>query len=290
LAERTGLSKRSVHRHLQTIARRERHPESSLWETEAGRAWLIRLIVAPRLVFGLTRGVGAATRSAFCGRLRVDAHVGCAPSALRTMRHRLERLLRATAAVWEKDGIAHGEIRPVIGAVDETFLQRMMLVFMDLATGYVLREAVAADRRVDTWFTRANARLTTVGTEVLSLVSDRAKALSKLAHTGLGCPSIPDVLHLGHDLAKGYALCIVGRLRQAKRDLEPAKQRLAPVQKRPRQTLPKAPKPRPGERPGQPQSIPGRRGESLAAAPVQCVASPASLAACGRDTPDIQGG
>jgi len=33
LAERTGLSKSSVHRHLQAINRRDRYPESSLWET-----------------------------------------------------------------------------------------------------------------------------------------------------------------------------------------------------------------------------------------------------------------
>ncbi|MGE3540689.1 MAG: DUF6399 domain-containing protein [Candidatus Tectimicrobiota bacterium] len=233
LAERTGLSKSSVHRHLQTIERRDRPPESSWWATEAGRAWLIRLIVATLLVFGLTRGVGADTLSEFFGRLRVDAHVGCSPSALRTRMHRLERLLLETAAVWEKDGIAHGERRPVIGAVDETFLQRMMLVFMDLATGYVLMEEVAADRSVDPWFTRANARLTTVGTEVVYLVSDRAKVLIKRAHTGLGCPSIPEVFHLGHDLAKGSSLWIFGRLRHAKRDLEHAKQRLATLQKSP---------------------------------------------------------
>jgi hypothetical protein len=92
-------------------------------------------------------------------------------------------------------------------------------------------EEVAADRSFDTWFDRANERLMTFGTEVLSLVSDRAKALIKLAHTGLGCPSIPDVFHMGHDLAKGYALGIFGRLRHAKRDLEHAKQRLETVQK-----------------------------------------------------------
>lgn len=54
---------------------------------------------------------------------------------LATLLHMLERLLLETATAWEKEGLAHGEIRPVIGAVDETFLQRMMLVFMDLATG-----------------------------------------------------------------------------------------------------------------------------------------------------------
>src|ERR687887_2578753 len=231
LADRTGLSKSSVHRHLQAMDRRDRYPESSLWETPAGHAWLIRLVVATLLVFGLKRGVGAETISEFFSRLRVEAHVGCSPSALRHVMHTLERLILETAAAWEKEGIAHGEIRPVIGAVDETFLQRMMLVFMDLATGYLLMEEVAADRSFDTWYDRANERLTTLGTKVLYMVSDRAKALSTLAHTGLGCLSIPDLFHLSHDLAKGYALAIFGRLRQAKRDLEHAQQRLETLQK-----------------------------------------------------------
>ena len=129
LADRTGLSKSSVHRHLQAMDRRDRSPESSLWETEAGRTWLIRLVVATLFGFGLKRGVGAETLSEFFGRLRLDWHVGCSPSSLRTVMHMLEGLLLETTAVWGKDGIAHGEIRPVIGAVDETFLQRMMLVF-----------------------------------------------------------------------------------------------------------------------------------------------------------------
>jgi len=210
--------------------RRARYPESSLWETPAGRAWLIRLVVATLLVFGLKRGVGAGTLSEFFSRLRLEGHVGCSPSALRSVIHTWERLLLDTAAAWEQEGIAPGEIRPVIGAVEETFLQRMMLVFMDLATGYVLLEEVAADRSYTTWFDRANERLTTFGTEVLYRVSDRAKALIKLAHTGLRCPSIPDLFHLGHDLAKSYSLAIFGRLRHAKRELDQAKQGLEKLQ------------------------------------------------------------
>src|SRR6516225_8060384 len=97
-------------------------------------------MVATLFVFGLKRGVGAETLSEFFSRLRLEAYVGCSPSALRRVMHTLEGLLLETAAAWEKEGIAHGEIRPVIGAVDETFLQRMMLVFMDLATGgYLLK-------------------------------------------------------------------------------------------------------------------------------------------------------
>jgi hypothetical protein len=62
---------------------------------------------------------------------------------------------------------------------------------------------------------------------VLYLVSDRAKALVKLAQTGLDCLSIPDLFHLSHDLAKGYSLSIFGRLRQAQQALTQAQEHLA---------------------------------------------------------------
>jgi hypothetical protein len=105
-----------------------------------------------------------------------------------------------------------------------------MLVFMDLASGYLVMEEVAVDRSFDTWYSGVNDRLKTLGTEVLYVVSDRAKALIKLAHTGLGCLSIPDLFHLSHDLAKGYTLAIVGRLRQANQALEQTRQRLESLQ------------------------------------------------------------
>jgi len=93
LADRTGLSNSSGHRHLQAMERRDCSPESSLWETPAGHAWLIRLVVATLCVFGLKRGVGAETISEFFSRLRLEAHVGCSPRALRHVMHTLERLL-----------------------------------------------------------------------------------------------------------------------------------------------------------------------------------------------------
>jgi Family of unknown function (DUF6399) len=64
----------------------------------------------------------------------------------------------------------------------------------------------------------------------LYLVSDRAKALVKLAQTGLDCLSIPDLFHLSHDLAKGYSLSIFGRLRQTQQALAQARQRLEALQ------------------------------------------------------------
>src|SRR5438445_13401431 len=80
LARRTGVSKSSVHRHLQAIDRRDHYPESGLWETPEGRNWLIRLVVATLFIFGLKRGVGAETISEFFSRLHLEAQVGCSPS------------------------------------------------------------------------------------------------------------------------------------------------------------------------------------------------------------------
>ena len=58
LAQKTGFSKSSVHRLQQAMERRGCHPESWLWETEDGRRWLTRLVVATLYLFGCKRGVG----------------------------------------------------------------------------------------------------------------------------------------------------------------------------------------------------------------------------------------
>ena len=151
IAQQTGLSKSSVHRLQQAMERRDVHPESWLWETAEGRRWLTRLVVATLYTFGLKRGVGVDTMSEFFARLRLETQVGCSPSALRGVIQALEAALLQTAAAWEKDGRTSGEIREIIGAVDETFLARMILVFMDLSTGYLLLEDVADNRTYATW-------------------------------------------------------------------------------------------------------------------------------------------
>jgi IclR helix-turn-helix domain len=135
LAEQTGLAKSSVHRLKQAMERRDRHPESWIWETEVGRRWLTRLVVATLYTFGLKRGVGMDTMSEFFARLRLEKQVGCSPSALRGVMHALETALLETAGTWEKDACAADEVREIIGAVDETCLEQMMLVLMDLRTG-----------------------------------------------------------------------------------------------------------------------------------------------------------
>jgi len=91
LARQTGISKSSVPRLQQAIERRDRSPESWLWETEDGRRWLTRLVVAALYTFGLKRGVGLETISEFFTHLCLATQVGCSPSALRGVGIRLRR-------------------------------------------------------------------------------------------------------------------------------------------------------------------------------------------------------
>jgi hypothetical protein len=226
VARQTGFSKSSVHRLKQAILRRDQHPESWFWETREGQQWLIRLVIATLYTFGLKRGVGAETLSEFLLHLGLHRQIGCSPSALRHLMQVLEQAIVETTQAWEREGIAQGQIGPIIGAVDETFLQCMMLVFMDLASGYLLFEEAAEDRTYKTWRSRVTTRLETLGTRVLYLVSDRAKPLVKLGKTGLGCLSVPDLFHLIHEIVKGYGPAICLRLRQARQALRAARERL----------------------------------------------------------------
>ena len=222
LAQQTGLSKSSVHRLQQAMERRNSHPESWFWETEEGRQWLRRLVVATLYIFGLKRGVGLDTMSEFFARLHLQTQAGCSPSALRQVMQTLETALLETAEAWEQDGCAGGEGREIIGAVDETFLERMMLVCLDLSTGYLLLEVVAEDRTFATWQALLEERLKALGTSVRYLVSDRAQALVQLAEQGLECLSMPDFFHVAHDIVKSYSLAIGRHVRQAQQALTQA--------------------------------------------------------------------
>ena len=182
-------------------------------------------MVATLYTFGLKRGVGVDTLSEFFIRLRLHHHLGCSPTALRGVLQVLEKTIVETAHAWEQEGTTSGAIRDIIGAVDETFLEHMMLVCMDLPSGYLLVEAVAADRTYATWKAVVDERLKALGAAVLYLGSDRAKALVQLAEMGFECLSMPDFFHCIHDIVKTYSLTLGRRLRDAQQALAHAEAR-----------------------------------------------------------------
>jgi len=99
---------------------------------------------------------------------------------------RLEHLiLKTTTAGWEREGIEAEQLGPIVGAVDKTFLEQMLLMFIALVNGYMWHEVVADNRSYETWYEWVKSRLEPMQTRVLYLISDQAKALIKLAEMGL---------------------------------------------------------------------------------------------------------
>jgi hypothetical protein len=145
------MAKRSVHRLQQAMARRGGYPESRLWETEAGRQWVPRRVVATLSTFGLKRGVGLATMHELFVRLRLQHQVGCSPTALRGVMPTRERTIVETAHRGAQGGAPPDEGHELMAAVDETFLEPMRLVCMALPRGYLLVAEVAAARTSATW-------------------------------------------------------------------------------------------------------------------------------------------
>lgn len=221
-----GRAKSSVHRHLRARERRNRHPESGLWETEAGSAWLRLLVFAALYSFGLRHHVGADALSDFFKLLRIDSHAGVSPGALRTQLRRMEALLPA----FQRDCEASAPAGPrkAVLAADETFFgEVLILVLMDLSSGYLLLESIRDDRGFETWFAGASPRLEALGIRPGHAVSDRAKALIKLAVEGFGCASGADTFHELHGLCRWLSPALGRRKARADQRREEARKALA---------------------------------------------------------------
>jgi Family of unknown function (DUF6399) len=131
-----------------------------------------------------------------------------------------------TATTWEQDGGARGAGQESIGAVDDTCLERLVLLVLDRTPGDVVLEATADARRSATWQALVAQRLDAWQAQVRYGVSARAQALIPRADKGLECLSLPDVFPLVHDMVQSDALAVGQRLQQARQEFQPAEDRL----------------------------------------------------------------
>ena len=111
--------------------------------------------------------------------------------------------------------------RQVVLAGDETFFgDLLILVLMDLTSGYLLVEEIAEDRKFATWLQAAEPRLQALNLEVDHAVTDRAKALIKLAVEGFACPSGADVFHAQYDISKWLGARVQRQCERAQKTLQ----------------------------------------------------------------------
>ena len=221
IAAATGMAKSSVHRHRQAIERRNQYPESPLWEMASGHQWLQRLVWAVVYVFGVKHGIGNDTLSELFHLLHLERHIGVSPSALQGIRVKLEEQILSYHQQQKQQLQQVPTKVEICAGADETFFEQMVLVLLDLSSGYIFVEEQAKDRGYQTWQEMVQQALGS-SVEVKYLVSDRAKALVKLALEGLGCRSVPDLFHALRDLGRQIGVHLGRRMSQLEQQLSQA--------------------------------------------------------------------
>jgi len=231
LAKEANTSKSSAFRQVKGIQRRNVHPESVLWEHQEGYEWIRMHFIATLLIFGVEHGIGAETLSRYFKMLRLHTHIGVSPSPIRA---KLTQLQDSIIRFQEEVEQNYKDVfKEVIGAADETFFgNALILVFMDLSSGYLMLEDIADDRSFDTWLKTLEPRLEQLGVHVQLMVSDRAKALIKLAVVGLECEHNADIFHGLHDISKWMGSSLGRRKSTTKRQLDKCESSLEKAEKR----------------------------------------------------------
>jgi len=223
-----SLSKDSVSRSIKSFSKRNKYPESYLWETEEGKVWLHRMYYAAIYEFGIKGNQGADRLSEFFKRINVNKHIGVSPSVLRDRMQDIEKKLAEFQEYNEKqEAQKDNKKREITAAGDEAFFDdTVMLVLMDMASGYLVVEEEADNRSYETWKITCESRLEQLGLKVRHFVSDRGKSLIKLATDFLKCRPGADLFHAQFDISKWLGRSLNGKLGRAYKTLKDAEKKL----------------------------------------------------------------
>lgn len=155
---------------------------------------MIRLIIATLFVFGIKCNVGGDTLDMFFSLIDLNTYAGLSAASI----NRLENYIRELLKKYENElqpmleKLSNG--RALIAGADETFYERfMILVFMDLPSGFLFLEKSSNDRKFETW-NNATAGIITLFIKLKCFVTDSAKALLKLG-THYGLKGTADLFH-----------------------------------------------------------------------------------------------
>jgi hypothetical protein len=227
IAKALGISKSSVYRHRKSLSDQEKKaPESSWWNSEAGSAWLKLLVCGIVYYFGIKQGMGSGSLSEFFKAVGLDGQVGSSPSALRQLRARMQERILA----YETEQLEHCQPKAGQGICvggDETFFGGLpILVMIELSSNYILTEVETDNRTYDTWMEQIAQWWSGKKWRCHFMVSDEARALIKLAVSGLNTVHVPDLFHVLLAVGQPLGRTLGRQISQLQRQLEKLKPQL----------------------------------------------------------------
>ena len=221
-----GISKSSVARQQKGIERRNQYPESHLWESAEGSAWLKLMVCGTIFFFGIKHGIGVGEISKFLNALHLAHHVGCSPSALGNLKTQMKQQIVAYSEA-QSEHCQPKEGQGIVLGSDEVFFGLPILVMLELASGYIFSETQMQGRSYEDWSEAIAPWSEQSGWECHGMVSDGAKALVKLAVEGIGCVSVPDLFHAMRALGKPIVGALGRQQGQLNKAISKANERLS---------------------------------------------------------------
>ncbi len=202
----------------------------SFFESPCGLQFVLRLMVTVLVFFVLRGGCSVELVAEFFEALGLQRFVACSPSTLRRI---FTQILEHTRA-WGQ--LQYGELAPkmtlrdVVLALDENFhWDKMLLVIMDIGTGFLFAEVSSDSRDGETW--EKEVRNSLVGYKVtLCAVTRDAGSWLGVCAEGLKVPAGQDIFHIQYGVCKASARPMALRVTRAQEAIQKSEEDLAKVQ------------------------------------------------------------
>ena len=210
----------SIFRRIRRIKSRSHITGAEFFESENGQEWLIKLVVAIVMVFGIMCNIGAERLSLFFSLLSITAFIGVSARSIGRIEEVIECAIEEYRIAYDEKIKKAASNIDIIAGADETFFKDLMvLVLMDVNSGFILCEKLENDRKHKTWEKLAMTWLPHFK-NVYCMVSDRAKALIKLANDTIKKLSVPDLFHLMQDVSKAIGRPIAMKIVSANKEIQ----------------------------------------------------------------------
>jgi hypothetical protein len=204
IAEETSIPKSSVHRSLASQKKRINSVGHDFFETEIGAEFLRRLFYCVIFIFGIQAGVGSETISLFFSTMLLTFYVASSASCIRGVKKELRSQTETYGEQHMAEVIARCKEKELHLGGDETFFGKsVIVVLMELVSGFIFTEALTSNRTYKTWWNAIKDKLKNV-TKKLSFTSDGGNVLKKLGKK-IKCENNMDLFHFLNDPKKLFA-------------------------------------------------------------------------------------
>jgi hypothetical protein len=194
---------------------------AAFFESPAGLAFLHRLLIAALLIFHTSGGCGLPSLRNFLVISTLSRFVGSSLGSLHKLSCQIDLLLKEFG---ESEKARLGALMPsreISCCGDETFFNgKMILVFMEAVSGFILAEQMEENRDAETWEKVILNALQGLNVKLIQVTGDEAGGLKRAVTVLLGVHKSSDLFHIQQDITKGLTGHLARRVKQAEEALK----------------------------------------------------------------------